>query len=99
MEVYEECDGQLISELKDQNVTMIQDGWSNVHNHPVIGHPLTGWLHTFDHDAITFQLLQHAYIMGTKLPLYEQMIQVQQKNYRVLHKFSRKGNRLVRRKV
>lgn len=35
-EVYEECEAQLISELKGQNVTMIQDGWSNVHNHPVI---------------------------------------------------------------
>ena len=67
--MYEECEDQLISELKGQNVTIIQDGWSNVHNHPVIGHPLTGWLHTFDHDAITFQLLQHAYIMETKLYL------------------------------
>ena len=36
VEVYEECEDQLISELKGQNVTIIQDGWSNVHNHIVI---------------------------------------------------------------
>ena len=36
VEVYEECEGQLIFELKGKNVTMIKDDWSNVHNHPVI---------------------------------------------------------------
>ena len=30
VEVYEECEGQLISELKSRNATMIEDGWSNV---------------------------------------------------------------------
>ena len=28
--------GRSISELKGENVTMMQDGWSNVHTHPVI---------------------------------------------------------------
>lgn len=35
--VYDECKATLSSSLKGQQVTLIQDGWSNIHNQPVIG--------------------------------------------------------------
>lgn len=34
--VYEECEFNTMEELSGQNVTLLQDGWSNVHNHPII---------------------------------------------------------------
>lgn len=36
-EVNKECESTMASELEGQNVTLIQDGWSNVHNQPIIG--------------------------------------------------------------
>lgn len=35
--VYDECKETLASNLKDQKVTLIQDGWSNIHNQSIIG--------------------------------------------------------------
>lgn len=35
-EVNEECEKLLATELEGKNVTLIQDGWSNVHNQPII---------------------------------------------------------------
>ena len=35
-EVNEECEKALTTELEGKNVTLIQDGWSNVHNQPII---------------------------------------------------------------
>lgn len=34
--VYTECKTSLLSELNGQIVTLIQDGWSNIHNNPII---------------------------------------------------------------
>ena len=35
-EVNEECEKSLATELEGKNVTIIQDGWSDVHNQPII---------------------------------------------------------------
>lgn len=35
--VYKECKQTLAAELEGQNVTLIQDGWSNIHNQPIVG--------------------------------------------------------------
>ena len=38
--VHKEVDSHLVTVLDGQTVTLIQDGWSNVHNHPIIGNCL-----------------------------------------------------------
>ncbi|KAL7644757.1 UNVERIFIED_CONTAM: hypothetical protein RMT77_004570 [Armadillidium vulgare] len=35
-EVAGECELRMVELLRGKQVTMIQDGWSNVHNHPII---------------------------------------------------------------
>ena len=36
-EINEECEAKMASELEGHHVTLIQDGWSNIHNQPIIG--------------------------------------------------------------
>lgn len=36
-EVNRECEEIMVTELDGKNVTLIQDGWSNIHNQPIIG--------------------------------------------------------------
>ena len=36
-EIHTECEAAIASELEGQSVTLIQDGWSIIHNQPIIG--------------------------------------------------------------